>query len=71
LAAEGVGEMGKSPELKWVLRPDRGGVDHAALAEHDGKEIYAFGDTDTVGRVEVTLTDGTRVRVRRSELIPC
>jgi len=63
--------MRKSPELKWVLRPDRGGANHAELAEHDGKEIYAFGDSDEVGRVEVTLTDGTRVRVRRSELIPC
>ncbi|MER7009173.1 hypothetical protein ABT297_39865 [Dactylosporangium sp. NPDC000555] len=58
--------MGKSPELKWVLRPSRG-----ELAEHDGKEIYAFGDSDAVGRVEVTLTDGTRVRVRRCELVPC
>ncbi|WP_432825348.1 hypothetical protein [Dactylosporangium sp. CA-092794] len=58
--------MGKLPELKWVLRPSR-----ADLAEHDGKEIYAFGDTDAAGRVEVTLTDGTRVRVRRTELIPC
>ncbi|MFB9178287.1 hypothetical protein ACFFX1_09135 [Dactylosporangium sucinum] len=58
--------MRKSPELKWVLRPAGGD-----LAEHAGKEIYAFGDTDPAGRVEVTLTDGTRVRVRRSELIPC
>ncbi|MEV6924941.1 hypothetical protein AB0M46_10580 [Dactylosporangium sp. NPDC051485] len=51
--------------MKWVLRTGRD-----ELAEHDGKEIYAFGDTDSVGRVEVTLTDGTRVRVRRSQLIP-
>ncbi|MFB9410010.1 MULTISPECIES: hypothetical protein [Dactylosporangium] len=49
-----------------MLRPN-----HTDLAEHDGKEIYAFGDTDAVGRVEVTLTDGTRVKVRRTELIPC
>lgn len=63
--------MGKSPELKWVLRPDRSGVHHAELAPHDGKEIYAFGDTDANGRVEITLMDGTRVRARRGELIPC
>lgn len=61
-----MGKSGKSRELKWVLRPS-----HAEMAEHDGKEIYSFGDTDMVGRVEVTLTDGTRVRVRRTELIPC
>jgi hypothetical protein len=61
-----LGKLGKSRELKWVLRPHRG-----ELAEHDGKEIYAFGDTDQAGRVEVTLTDGTRVRVRRTELMPC
>jgi hypothetical protein len=61
-----MGKSGKSPILKWVLRPSQ-----TELAEHDGKEIYAFGDTDAGGRVEVTLTDGTRVRVRRTELVPC
>ncbi len=61
--------MAKSTELKWVLRPDRNGANHAELAVHDGKEVYAFGESDGAGRVEVTLADGTRVRVRRLELV--
>ncbi|MEV0395906.1 hypothetical protein AB0I07_22690 [Polymorphospora rubra] len=53
--------------LGWIFRPDRadGGADHA------GKQVHSVGRTlDTDGRIEVTLTDGARVRAYRREIVP-
>jgi hypothetical protein len=56
-----------STELGWIYRPDP--RESRSLTEHAGKAVYAVGAADAEGRVAVTLTDGTRLQVRRHDLV--
>ncbi|RQX03890.1 hypothetical protein [Micromonospora inaquosa] len=56
--------------LAWVFRPDHVETDHDRAEQHAGKPVHAVGrEPDNVGRVEVVLADGARVRAYRHEII--
>ncbi|MEU2610205.1 hypothetical protein ABZ570_01245 [Micromonospora sp. NPDC007271] len=51
----------------WVFRPER--ADN--VEEHAGQQVRSVGSAvDEDGRVEVVLSDGTRVRAYRHEVVP-
>ncbi|MFI7335292.1 hypothetical protein [Micromonospora aurantiaca (nom. illeg.)] len=51
----------------WVFRPEC--ADN--VEEHVGKQVRSVGNAvDEGGRVEVVLSDGTRVRAYRREVVP-
>ncbi|WP_315974636.1 hypothetical protein [Micromonospora sp. MA102] len=53
--------------LGWIFRPER--ADN--IGEHAGKPVRFAGTTaDESGQVELVLTDGTRVRAYRHEVVP-
>ncbi|MET7881285.1 hypothetical protein ABZS52_30665 [Micromonospora profundi] len=55
--------------LAWVFRPDHVETEHDRVEQHAGKSVHAVGRVpDTIGRVEVVLADGARVRAYRHEV---
>jgi hypothetical protein len=54
-------------ELRWVLRPDT--ARPAAVRALAGRLVHAVGVVGTDGFMEVVLHDGTRLRVRPTEVV--
>ncbi|MEV4691353.1 hypothetical protein AB0K27_09555 [Micromonospora echinospora] len=53
--------------LGWIYRPER--ADNGE--KHAGKQVRSVGKAaDEGGRVEVVLSDGTRLRAYRDEVVP-
>ncbi|OKI46060.1 hypothetical protein A6A27_37415 [Micromonospora sp. CB01531] len=53
--------------LGWIFRPERADD----VGEHAGKQVrFVARTTDESGQVELVLTDGTRVRAYRHEVVP-
>jgi hypothetical protein len=53
--------------LGWILRPERADI----AEEHAGKQVRSVDRAvDERGRVGVVLSDGTRLRAHRREIVP-
>jgi hypothetical protein len=61
--------MGKQIDKTWVWRPDPASPPPAALRTLVGKPVYGIGPAGADGRVEVVLTDGTRIQAGPGEVV--
>lgn len=59
-------DQSQAAQLRWIFRPASGGP--ADLRALTGRPVHGTGPTGPDGQADVTLADGTHVRVTPAEI---